>query len=220
MSETMVETCVLTLGELIDKDLCNEKFKKFSDEMQTLLKGSEGSKYQLTIPFYQRAYVWSEDMVKIILENIDEQRKEGKKYLLGSLIIYIDDSKEKNDDKNTISEPDSQSKDKKIEFNIVDGQQRLTTLDLVFQFFGEKLDLIKKQKTSSENDIEEKTKQTIEKWFANFANEYKDKDFLTYLKNNIEFVCVFTDSLDDAFIFFDSANAKGKRLERYDFICA
>lgn len=95
MSETMVETCVLTLGELIDKDLCNEKFKKFSDEMQTLLKGSEGSKYQLTIPFYQRAYVWSEDMVKIILENIDEQRKEGKKYLLGSLIIYIDDSKEK-----------------------------------------------------------------------------------------------------------------------------
>ena len=52
MSETMVETCVLTLGELIDKDLCNEKFKKFSDEMQTLLKGSEGSKYQLTIPFY------------------------------------------------------------------------------------------------------------------------------------------------------------------------
>ncbi len=217
MSETMVETCVLTLGKLIDKDLGNEKF---SDEMQTLLKGSEGSKYQLTIPFYQRAYVWSEDMVKIMLEDVDEQRKEGKKYLLGSLIIHIDDSKEKNDNKNTISEPDGQSTDKKIEFNIVDGQQRLTTLDLVLRFFGENLDLIKKQKISSENDAEEKAKQTIKKWLANFANEYKVKDFLTHLKNNIEFVCVFTDSLDDAFIFFDSANAKGKRLESYDFICA
>lgn len=117
MSETMVETCVLTLGELIDKDLGNEKFKKFSDKMQTLLKGSEDSKYQLTIPFYQRAYVWSEDMVKTMLEDVDEQRKEGKKYLLGSLIIHIDGSK-----------------DKKIEFNIVDGQQRLTTLDLVLKY--------------------------------------------------------------------------------------
>lgn len=71
MSEAMVETCVLTLGELMSKDLGNEKFKKFSTEMQTLLKSAESAKYQLTIPFYQRAYVWSEEMVKIMLEDID-----------------------------------------------------------------------------------------------------------------------------------------------------
>lgn len=100
MSETMVETCVLTLGELINKDLCNEKFKKLSDEMQTLLKGSEGSKYQLTIPNYQRAYVWDKERVKILLEDLDEyldmKSNENKPntYLLGSLILYKNDKDE------------------------------------------------------------------------------------------------------------------------------
>lgn len=202
MSETMVETCVLTLGELVDKELGNEKFKKFSDEMQTLLKGSEGSKYQLTIPFYQRAYVWSENMVKIMLEDVDEQRKEGKKYLLGSLIIHIDGNK----------------------FNIVDGQQRLTTLDLVLKYLSksEEIKLLDDNKAGSinesdKNDKSQKAEQAIENWFE---NKDKDKDFLTYLKNNMEFVCVFTNSIDDAFIFFDSVNAKGKRLEAYDLIKA
>lgn len=99
MSETMVETCVLTLGELIDRRLQNDK-KLDKNQCKTICEyfvcgeDKADKQYQLTIPDYQRAYVWSEDMVKIMLEDIDEQRKEGKKYLLGSLIIHIDDSKE------------------------------------------------------------------------------------------------------------------------------
>lgn len=242
MSETMVETCVLTLGELIDRKLQNDK-KLDKNQRKTICKyfvcgeDKADKQYQLTIPDYQRAYVWSEDMVKIMLEDIDEQRKEGKKYLLGSLIIHIDNSKEKNGNKNT----DNQSKDKKIEFNIVDGQQRLTTLDLVLKYldsskalFGDNdnkagniidKEVADKEKEDKNNESDmSKTLQTpkgkankaIKNWFEN-----KDKDsFLTYLIEHIEFVCVFTDSLDDAFIFFDSANAKGKRLEAYDLIKA
>lgn len=223
MSETMIETCVLTLGELMSKDLGNEKFKNFSAEMQTLLKSAESAKYQLTIPFYQRAYVWSEKMVKIMLEDIDEQRKEGKKYLLGSLIIHIEIDETKHNDK-------------QIKFNIVDGQQRLTTLDLVLQFLTnelklEEIKLLDDNKAGSiigkeivddkkQNDksltLKEKAEQTIKNWF-----ESRDKNsFLEYIKGSIEFVCVFTNSLDDAFIFFDSANAKGKRLEGYNLIKA
>ena len=126
-----------------------------------------------------------------------------------------------------------QSKDKKIEFNIVDGQQRLTTLDLVLKYLSksEEIKLLDDNKAGSIIDIntenesdkndksltpKEKAEQAIKNWFEN-----KDKDsFLTYLKEKIEFVCVFTDSLDDAFTFFDSANAKGKRLEAYDLIKA
>lgn len=216
-TETMIETCVLTLGDLMSKDLGNEKFKNFSTEMQSLLNSAE--KYQLAIPFYQRAYVWSEEMVKIMLEDIDEQRKEGKKYLLGSLIIHIDKI-----DENVVG------------FNIVDGQQRLTTLDLVLKFLANELKLkeiklLDDNKAGSiigkeivdekkQNDksltLKEKAEQTIQNWFEN-----RDKNsFLEYLKGSIEFVCVFTNSLDDAFIFFDSANAKGKRLEGYDLIKA
>ena len=192
-NETMVETCVLTLGELMSGEVANDKINKCKEVAQYF----NDKKYQLTIPFYQRAYVWSEDMVKIMLEDIDEQRKEGKKYLLGSLIIHIDGN----------------------QFEIVDGQQRLTTLDLVLQVLEEKLGLIKEQKISSESDTEKKVKQTIENWFANKNNGDKNS-FSTYLTEHIEFVCVFTDSIDDAFIFFDSANAKGKRLEAYDLIKA
>ena len=44
--------------------------------------------------------------------------------------------------------------------------------------------------------------------------------FFILLKNKIEFICILAPSLDDAFIFFDSVNAKGMRLEAYDLIKA
>ncbi len=212
----MIETCVLTLGELIERNSDKKNlFKSIASKVLNKSKEElENSQYKLTIPFYQRAYVWSEEMVKIMLEDIDEQRKEGKKYLLGSLIIHIDKT-----DENV------------VEFNIVDGQQRLTTLDLVLKFLTNEIKLLDENKAGSiigkeiadekkQNDKlltpEEKAEQTIKNWFEN-----RDKNsFLEYLKGSIEFVCVFTDSIDDAFIFFDSANAKGARLKAYDLIKA
>lgn len=213
--ETMIETCVLTLGELMSGKVnedkltqCKEVAKYFNDKNS-----------KLVVPFYQRAYVWSEEMVKIMLEDIDEQRKENekikadnknkgdnkdkqneKRYLLGSLIIHIDKIGEN-----------------VVEFNIVDGQQRLTTLDLVLG--GGLLDeaddsvVLASERNTKYKD---KAQETINAWFNN-----RNKDeFIKYLKENIEFVCVFTNSLDDAFIFFDSANAKGARLKAYDLVKA
>lgn len=219
-TETMIETCVLTLGELIKRNGDNKDlFKDIASKVLNQSKKElENLQHKLTIPFYQRAYVWSEEMVKIMLEDIDEQRKENeqikagnknkgndkdkqneKRYLLGSLIIHIDKT-----DENV------------VKFNIVDGQQRLTTLDLVL---GCRL-LDKTNDDNailpSESDTKGKAQETIDAWFSN-----RNKDeFIKYLKENIEFVCVFTNSLDDAFIFFDSANAKGARLKAYDLVKA
>lgn len=216
MSETMVETCALTLGELIDKDLGNEKFKKFSDEMQTLLKGSEGSKYQLTIPFYQRAYVWDTERVKILLEDLDEyldmKSNESKPntYLLGSLILH------KNDEN---------------EFEVVDGQQRLVSLVLILLALGDKSHFLSESKfqhSKSKKHIKENYDFSVS-WFSSKKgwkieeNEKHKKDIQKYkelLKNKIEFICILAPTLDDAFIFFDSVNAKGMRLEAYNLIKA
>lgn len=214
-TETMIETCVLTLGELmsgkVNKDKltqCNEVTKYFNDK-----------KYKLVVPFYQRAYVWSEEMVKIMLEDIDEQRKEGKKYLLGSLIIHIEIDETKQNDNEAKENDDELKKKKQVKFNIVDGQQRLTTLDLVLG--GGLLDKTDDNVIlTSESDTKGKAQETINAWFNNRNKDEFIKYFIKYLKENIEFVCVFTNSLDDAFIFFDSANAKGKRLEGYDLIKA
>lgn len=218
-TETMIETCVLTLGKLMSGEVKNVGNECKLTQCKEVAKYFNDKKYKLVIPFYQRAYVWNEEMVKIMLEDIDEQRKEGKKYLLGSLIIHIDKI-----DENV------------VEFNIVDGQQRLTTLHLVLKFLTNELkleeikllddneagsiigkEIIDEKKQNDKSlTLKEKAKQTIQNWF-----ESRDKNsFLEYLKGSIEFVCVFTNSLDDAFIFFDSANAKGKRLEGYDLIKA
>ena len=218
----MVETCVLTLGELMSGKVANDKIKVCKEVAQYF----NDKKYQLTIPFYQRAYVWSEDTVNIMLEDIDEQIKENevikkhnetnpldkkaeKRYLLGSLIIHIDD-KDKKDEVQGENNNDKNSK--KVNFNIVDGQQRLTTLDLVLG--GDWLQC--KDTLTQEKDTKYNARKTIDTWF----NSRNKGEFVDYLKNNIEFVCVFTDRIDDAFIFFDSANAKGKRLKSYDLIKA
>ena len=219
----MVETCVLTLGELIDKDLGNKKFKKFSNEMQTLLKGSEGSKYQLTIPDYQRAYVWDKERVKILLEDLDEQmnavlnQNNPEKYLLGSLILC-----------------EGKNKDNKETFEVVDGQQRLVSLALILHALNDSdsSEFLGKSEfahSESKKHIKENY-DFIVSWFSSKKGwkieeneEHKKDDIQKYrelLKNKIEFICILAPSLDDAFIFFDSVNAKGMRLEAYDLIKA
>ena len=234
-TETMIETCVLTLGKLIERNGDNKDlFKGIASKVLNQSKEKlENLQHKLTIPFYQRAYVWSEEMVKIMLEDIDEQRKENekikadnknkgdnedkqneKRYLLGSLIIHIEIDKT---DENV------------VKFNIVDGQQRLTTLALILHTIYKNqtrisasvekdlLDDSKFNHNDSKIHISQNYRHT-ESWFKSRGNIQSSIE--TYLKTNIEFVCVFTNSLDDAFIFFDSANAKGKRLESYDLIKA
>lgn len=229
-TETMIETCVLTLGELIERNGNNKDlFKGIANKVLNQSKEElKNLQHKLTIPFYQRAYVWSEEMVKIMLEDIDEQRKEGKKYLLGSLIIHIDKIDEtKQNDNETKENDDEQQNNKRVEFNIVDGQQRLTTLALILRYLQKSNNSASVEKDLlddsefNHNDSKIHISQNyrhIESWFKSRKNIQSSIE--TYLKTNIEFVCVFTNSLDDAFIFFDSANAKGKRLEGYDLIKA
>ena len=220
MSETMVETCVLTLGELMSRKVANDKIEKCKEVAQYF----NDTKYQLTIPFYQRAYVWDKERVKILLEDLDEyldmKSNENKPniYLLGSLILY------KNNNKN--------------EFEVVDGQQRLVSLALILLCL-EKLtnknatiDFLK-DSTFAHSESKKHIKENydfIVSWFSSKkgwkieeSEKHKKDDIQKYgelLKNKIEFICILAPSLDDAFIFFDSVNAKGMRLEAYDLIKA
>lgn len=67
------------------------------------------SKYE--IPLYQRAYAWEDDQIRDLIEDIDDvdENQDGLRYCLGSLIV---------------SEKDSI-------YEVIDGQQRLTTLYLL-----------------------------------------------------------------------------------------
>ena len=70
------------------------------------------NKKNLAIPHYQRPYRWTTENVSKLLEDIVDSYKKGKKqYRIGTVILH------KNEDK----------------LDIVDGQQRITTLLLILK---------------------------------------------------------------------------------------
>lgn len=121
-----------------------------------------------------------------------------KKYLLGSLILY----------------------DNGKEIEVVDGQQRLVSLALILRVVLDKSDFLDGSEFTH-NDSKAHIKENyefIKSWFK--SRQGKKELFKQNLCKKVEFIYAKAPSLDDAFIFFDSANAKGKKLEGYDLIKA
>ncbi|EAK0817516.1 DUF262 domain-containing protein [Campylobacter lari] len=201
--ENEVKSCVVSLKELVCGDIIN---------------GSNifDKAFSLNIPDYQRPYAWGIEQVKILLKDISEQIDknqnkqdvEKQKYLLGSLILHTENTEKK--------------------FNIVDGQQRLTTLALILRVLCEnnqekctcKIGNFLGEVNYSHNESKYHIKENYEYIKAYFESYDKKDKFLKFLLNNIEFICVLAPSVDDAFLFFDSANSKGKGLKSYDLIKA
>lgn len=74
----------------------------------------EGAKY--IVPIYQREYAWEETEIECFLDDINDQDGENV-YYLGNLIV-----------------------DKKDKYEVIDGQQRLTTLYLLFVYLKKYLE--------------------------------------------------------------------------------
>ncbi|MGZ6553178.1 MAG: DUF262 domain-containing protein, partial [Bacteroidia bacterium] len=94
---------------------------------------SLNGKNKFNIPEYQRGYKWSENQVKQLLTDIKEFDSNGEEdlfYCLQNITLVA------NVDNN---EP---------VFNIVDGQQRLTTLCLLLSYLGEQQIALNKIKYS------------------------------------------------------------------------
>lgn len=78
---------------------------------QKSIKGLfDSSEKTMIIPVYQRAYSWDEKERKIFLEDLIEQQAGGNVYCYGNLLLE------------TIQ--------KDVEYEVIDGQQRLTTLTI------------------------------------------------------------------------------------------
>lgn len=88
------------------------------------MKASEASLFELItksntqfiIPIYQRNYDWTEKHCKVLLNDIKEAGKNKKEHFIGS-IVYVNDNKPVTSIKELI---------------VVDGQQRLTTIYLIY----------------------------------------------------------------------------------------
>jgi hypothetical protein len=171
---------------------------------QEIKKLSDLINMNLTIPPYQRPYKWNNNHTIRLLDDIFEFVILQKKiYRIGSVILH-------NDEKNK---------------NIVDGQQRLTTISLLLKqldanFTGLLLHQDYKHKISKENIVD--NYNVIGKWLVSkFDNDSnKRQDFQKQILEKCQFVLFTVYNQDEAFQLFDSQNARGKDLEPYDLLKA
>lgn len=136
------------------------------------------------IPDYQRGYDWGENNVRLLLEDL-------KKFLDK---IYISDTDKFLDDKlfYCLQHITIISKDNGEYYNVVDGQQRLTTIAIILAYFG-KADLLKgKLKYSSREDTGEFLNNEIftrKYWEQNDKEEdvkHKDEFYIRAAANMVQ----------------------------------
>ena len=178
------------------------------------------SNLELIIPAYQRGYRWDNKNVTKLLDDIlSAFKKEDDYYYIGP--IYLIDVK-----------------NKKNSFSIVDGQQRMTTFNLIINYLSKRKQEITKlnikhtryeERIAFENKIKkgqenlsiylDKASKSINKFFDDNFNESSTlDDFVLYLIKN---VCVVKINVKDEKIsnnLFESLNYKGKRLKIIDLI--
>lgn len=167
-----------------------------------ILKIDKVLEKKLRLPEYQRPYKWQIRHVQQLLNDLLQHFLSNKKiYRIGTIVLH----KEKKDH----------------EIDIVDGQQRLTTLTLLLHAMGKSdLELLQqeyKHSVSQENIL--KNYLFIKNFLAENSN-ISQEDFKEYILKTCEMVYVQLDNLDEAFQFFDSQNARGKPLEAYDLLKA
>ncbi|MBQ3832668.1 MAG: DUF262 domain-containing protein [Bacteroidales bacterium] len=155
----------------------------------------------LRIPEYQRPYRWEEKNVRQLLEDIMASKTSGKKnYRIGSVILY--------------DNPEEETLD------IVDGQQRLTTLYLIMKACSSN----NYQNTLKFNHIDsfkniKRNYAFINSWVNEYCKDSKN-NFSNYIAESCDFVKIVVKDLSEAFQMFDSQNGRGKELEAYNLLKA
>ncbi len=163
---------------------------------------------QLRIPHYQRPYRWEEKNVEQLMSDILDNWSEHKsRYRIGSVILHKNGNY----------------------FDIVDGQQRITTILLILEAFkyifspddnrNASLSGNLKFRQGSFKHIKENF-YFIEDWIKENLSEEDYESYLNYLLNKCEFVEVAVTELSEAFQMFESQNGRGKELESYNLLKA
>ncbi len=185
---------VLTLAITKIGDLLTEN-KITTDE-----NGCTIENISLLIPEYQRPYKWTAKNTNQLLDDIIYAKNENKEvYRVGTLILHKDEKG----------------------YNIVDGQQRTITFCLLLKVLG----------VENIKFLNQKLPDNPYSKF-NITNNYRalkrradnldalKGELLDYIVNNCEMIVVITENISEAFQFFDSQNARGKKLYPHDLLKA
>ena len=183
------------------------------------------SNKDINIPYYQRPYCWSKKSANILFSDTYKAFKDGiEEYRLGSVIFH------------------KSTEDNHKKYNVVDGQQRLTTLAILFYCLNKQIDGLKTEEPGSGQPSQQFIKDEVENFIQKKVNQLSkqairdnfrilkmqcaklSKDELcnygAYLCQHCKVVQIVTDSEQEAFQFFDSQNNRGKALAPHDLLKA
>lgn len=195
---------------------------------EILISGIFNGSRLLEVPFYQRAYVWSEEQWERMLEDLQYVTETRRQYFMGSIILKSG---------RTLNTWEKYSECKVV----IDGQQRLTTLiifmkvlclkkgenklferdfiledDSIALRHGQKdieafKKVIKAEKAEPITNSEPKS-QIIEAFNYFCENLDETKYDRSFIRQNIQFVCIDLLEDEDAQQVFDTINSLGVRL--------
>jgi hypothetical protein len=158
----------------------------------------------LRIPNYQRPYKWTaKNVIQLLDDIIDAKNHKKEIYRVGTLILHQDEKDQ-------------------VLYNIVDGQQRTITFSLLLHAMGMSEIPFLEQPLSNNylNDRNIRANyRALERRIGNIEKS-EHAELLNYIKSNCELIVVITKDISEAFQFFDSQNARGKKLYPHDLLKA
>lgn len=172
------------------------------------------NKCKYIIPIYQRNYAWSDNEISSLLQDIknscEQNKEQDKNYYIGSLVVYRRENSE---------------------FEVIDGQQRLTTLTLIMHHLG-KLgfkNVFFEHRDESEQALSNLNSETLPSNFSQalkiikkVINEWgNNKDeIVKFLLDKVEIIRTEVPEGTDLNHYFEIMNTRGEQLEKHEVLKA
>lgn len=182
--------------------------------------------YKFIVPLYQRNFAWRQEQIERLLQDVYEAYKENRSgnYFIGSLVVL----KRSNGD-----------------FEVIDGQQRLTTMSLITKIMGINDDprlyydsrpevedffriFYKSEKAECnidypqtfhlKNAIEYIKKAKLDAKENDKDIDTVENDFKTYFANNVILILVEVPQDIDVASYFEIMNNRGEQLQKHEIL--
>ena len=171
------------------------------------------------IPIYQRNYAWEKDEINVFIQDVYDYFKKNNKYYIGTLVSY--------------------NKGNNV-YEIIDGQQRLTTIRLILDALEVKKDEYKSYLTYRARNKSDETLKSIPdfnisnidsgirngfKYAEASINEIVGNDeerlnFLEFFKSNVHIIHYQVPENIDLNHYFEIMNSRGEQLEQHEIVKA
>ncbi|WP_134078451.1 DUF262 domain-containing protein [Haemophilus haemolyticus] len=172
------------------------------------------NKCNYIIPIYQRNYDWGDDEISLLLQDIknacEKNKEQDKNYYIGSLVVYRRDNGD---------------------FEVIDGQQRLTTLTLIMHYLDKLVfrNVSFEHRDESEQALSNLNSETLPSNFSQALKTIKkvfdewgnNKDeIVKFLLDKVEIIRTEVPEGTDLNHYFEIMNTRGEQLEKHEILKA